>query len=249
MDVTGFPKTGRLSIPGGGAFPFGSPLQQVPETPRIGRGPLRAARGLAFTADRSKSFGLRSPRNGVTAAWVVPTLDELEERPARLGLGTKRTPFDDHARHCGEQALDHGGHPGRRRPTRRPLATSSARTRGAPRRHLMPRGGSGSCLGDRLLSDRPHDGLRRGRPDAPGCESPKQSPRMPGPAPWASGPRGPVDPLAPVLRRVGRRSLGHLNTFCALSERVHQNRATSIREPDGEKGGGERHIRAAERLL
>ena len=30
----------------------------------------------------------------MTAAWVVPALDELEERPARLGLGMERTPVE-----------------------------------------------------------------------------------------------------------------------------------------------------------
>ena len=98
---------------------------------------------------------------------------------------------------------------------RRPPGATRCLVEGPARAPAAPR--------DRLLSDRPHDGLRRGRPDAPGCESPKQSTRMPGPTPWASGPRGPVDPLAPVLRCVGRMSLGHLNTFCALSEGVHQN--------------------------
>jgi hypothetical protein len=39
----------------------------------------------------------------VPAAWVVPAFDELEDRHARLGLGTERTPVDELALQRGEK--------------------------------------------------------------------------------------------------------------------------------------------------
>ena len=74
----------------------------------------RCLRRVAFVV-----VGAEVTQGGVPAAWVVPAFDELEDRHARLGLGTERTPVDELALQRGEKALGHGvvkavpGRPGR----------------------------------------------------------------------------------------------------------------------------------------
>ena len=93
------------------------------------------------------------------------------------------------------------------------------------------RGGADAAPRARNSSDRPHDGPRRDPLDAPSCGSPKRSTRSCGPAPRA---RGPCEPerrahnLAPVLRRVRRLFLRHVDTSSAQCSGVHQSGATSV---------------------